>query len=343
MLQGDHGPVAYRNIVIRPLVPPAAAGRDALTSSDLKWTAQSPIFSAADRDGDHYFSIKDPSIVRAGDRWHMFTTMRGVKRTHQIEYASFSDWSEAPQAKRETMQLTDGYFCAPQVFYFRPHKKWYLIYQILDKSRTPVPQPAFSTTSDIANVASWTKPQLLMDDPANGVKSWIDFWTICDETKCHMFFATLDGRLWRSETAIGSFPKGWTRPVVVITDDIYEASHTYRLKGSKKYVTFVEARRDGGQRYFKSYVADRLDGQWQPLAATFEHAFTSPPNVSFSGERWTDSFSHGELIRDGNDERLIVDEARPRLLIQGVRDQDSAGKKYGEVPWRLGLLDGVKR
>jgi hypothetical protein len=335
MLQGDHGPVAFRNFYVRPLSPV----RDA---AEVSWVAGAPLLGPLDRDGERYYAIKDPSLVRFEGKWHIFATLRGKVRSHQIEYLSFADWKDAGRATRAVLKVTDGFFCAPQVFYFRPDKKWYLIYQAIDKSRVPQLQPVFSTTNTIASPESWSKPAMLMDDAAKGVKSWIDFWVICDATRCHLFFTTLDGRMWRSSTGIGDFPKHWSQPAVVLRDDIYEASHTYLLKSGGGYLTFVEAIGPGGRRYFKSYRADRLDGTWRPLAAWQDRAFLSSANVRFTGERWTDSFSHGELIRDGYDETMAVDPSHLQFLIQGVRDEDRIGKPYGEIPWRLGLLESAK-
>src|SRR5262249_8119076 len=60
------------------------------------------------------------------------------------------------------------------------------------------------------------------------------------------------------------------------------------------------------------------------------------------GAHWTDSFSHGELIRAGHDETLEVDPDNLRFLFQGVSDEAREGKKYGEIPWRLGILEPVR-
>ena len=57
---------------------------------------------------------------------------------------------------------------------------------------------------------------------------------------------------------------------------------------------------------------------------------------------WTDSFSHGELIRDAYDQNLEVNPADLKFLFQGVSDQTKKGKKYGEIPWRLGVLEPVQ-
>ena len=83
------------------------------------------------------------------------------------------------------LKTTDGYFCAPQVFYFRLQNRWYLIYQVADPSRQPALQPACSTTTDLADPDSWSPPQLLFAQQPPNVKGWIDFWVICDDTHAH--------------------------------------------------------------------------------------------------------------------------------------------------------------
>lgn len=324
---------------------PRAAEVDwlSLAPEGLGWTSTRPFIFPVDREDDHYFSIKDPSLVRHDGKWHLFCTIRGVERSHQIEYLSFEDWDDVETAERHVLELTDGYFCAPQIFYFRPHGKWYLIYQIVDESRKPALQPAFSTTDDISDPGSWTAPQpLFAQSPAN-VQKWIDFWVISDERRSYLFFTSLDGKMWVSETAIDDFPHGWQEPRVVLEGDIYEASHTYKLTGQDRYLTFIEAR-NGKRRYFKAYLADDLGGDWQPLADSREQPFVGPGNVEFELERWSESFSHGEFLRSGSDERLEVDPERLEMIYQGTTDEAMIeGRPYGEIPWRLGVLRARRR
>jgi hypothetical protein len=315
---------------------PAAA----LLSGEFRWTASPPLVSPADRPADPCVSIKDPTIVRYKDRWHLFCTIRSKVRTHQIEYLSFGDWPEANGAERHVLKMHPGYFCAPQVFHFTPHKKWYLIYQASDESWDPKFQPVFSSTANLEDPASWTPPQPLYEKAPKDQK-WIDFWVICDERKAYLFFTSLDGNLWRSEAALADFPHGWSRPVLALHADIFEAGHIYRLKGLNQYLAVIEAQHGGG-RYYKAYVADRLDGAWQPLAPTFDKPFAGPANVRDEGAHWTDSISHGELLRTGFDERLEVDPRNLVFLFQGVSKERMAGKPYGEIPWQLGLLKGQK-
>jgi hypothetical protein len=322
---------------------PARDGAD-LARGPFHWISSGPLVAPVERPQDPCYSVKDPTVVWFKDRWHLFCTIRSEKRSHQIEYCSFADWKDADRAERHILKLSDGYFCAPQVFYFSPQKKWYMILQVADPSGKPRLQPAYSTTDDVSDPASWTKPELLYTTHPGNVKAWIDFWVICDAEKAHLFFTSNNGLLWRAETKLADFPRGWDEPRVVIKGDIFEASCTYKLKGQEKYLTLVEAEakgRAGGWRYYKAYLADSLQGEWKPLADTWEKPFAGPVNVGFAGEKWSDSISHGELLRTGYDERLEVDPSNLRFLYQGVLERDRAGKTYGQIPWRLGILEPV--
>lgn len=310
-----------------------------LAEGRFSWLAGPPLVFPASSSDDFYWSIKDPSVVRFGDRWHLFCTVRGKARSHQIEYLAFADWAEArTRAQRQMLRMVEGYFCAPQIFYFTPHRKWYLIYQASDPTRKPQLQPVWSTNNDLAQPAGWSPPRLLFDEQPKSVTRWIDFWVICDETHAYLFFTSLDGRMWRSRTTRDRFPSGWDEPSVCLRGDIFEAGHVYRLKGLDWYLAIVEAQA-GPRRYYKAYRADRLDGLWRPLADTERKPFAAPGNVRFTGPRWTDSFSHGELLRTGHDETMEVDPKRLRFLYQGVKLEDAQGKPYGQIPWRLGLLE----
>jgi len=316
---------------------------DALLAGNFKWTVSPPLVGAAKASRDTYYSVKDPTFVQEGDDWHLFCTVRGLKRSHQIEYLAFADWKNATNARRQFMSLSDGYYCAPQVFYFRPHRKWYMILQVPEPTGRPLLAAAFSTTDDVGDVGSWTKPVPLYEKHPENVKAWIDFWVICDDRRAHLFFTSNNGLMWRASTKLSDFPRGWDEPRVVLKGDVFEASCTYTLKGLDRYLTIIEAEahdKPDGWRYYKAYLADRLDGEWKPIADTWDKPFAGPTNVSFpGGKKWTDSISHGELVRSSNDERLEVDPADLRFVFQGVLEGERRGKKYGEIPWRLGMLE----
>jgi len=310
-----------------------------LETGRFRWVLSPPLLGPRDSEGDHYHSLKDPSVVRFDGRWHIFASVRGEVRTHQTEYISFDRWENVAGARRQMLHCRDRYFCAPQVFYFRPQRKWYLIYQVVEPDRKPGLQPAYSTTEDISNPDSWSQAELLFPKGPEGVEKWIDFWVICDEERAYLFYTSLDGRLWRMSTHLADFPGSFGKPELALVADIFEAAHIYRVDGFKKYVAVIEAQGPQPQwRYFVAYLADRLDGRWQPLSPSREKPFAAATNVTQPSGHWTDNISHGELIRAGCDETLTIDPENLRFLIQGVSAQDAAGKKYGEIPWRLGLL-----
>ncbi len=301
------------------------------------WKASGPLIdvSAARDAADPHVALKDPAIVFHDGRWHLFGTLRMKSGTVCMQYLNFTDWAQANAAPRETISFTEKYHCAPQVFYFTPHRRWYLIYQLTDPARSPAFGPYFSTTENLADAKSWTKPEPMVTAAPDKPK-WIDFWVICDAEKAHLFYTSNDGKMWRRETKLADFPRGWSEQSLALQGDIFEASHTYRLKGREQYLTIIEAQAPG-RRYYKAYLADRLEGPWRGLADTLAKPFAARENVKQSPE-WTASISHGELLRTGTDERMEVDPAHLRFLFQGVSEAEYR-TKYGGIPWRLGLLE----
>jgi hypothetical protein len=322
----------------------------------FRWEASAPLIDVGpgkDADDPHV-AVKDPTVVFHEGRWHVITTLR--KRSGQVmmEQMSFTDWSEANAAPRQTIRFQEQYHCAPQVFWFTPHRKWYLIYQASlarvrpagAEARLPLPEdfvlvPCFSTAEALGDAKAWSQPQPMIEVPREGAARprWIDFWVICDAEKAHLFYTSDDGHFWRRETAKAAFPFGWSPAELVLQDtknELFEASHTYKLAGRQEYLTIIEAIGDRC-RYYKAWLADRLEGPWRPLAATREQPFAAAWQVK-QDPAWTTSISHGELLRSGSDETLEVDPRNLRFLFQGV-DEAGYTQKYGSIPWRLGLLE----
>jgi len=317
----------------------------ALRTGKFHWQV-GPLLLAVDQERlppseEHpWLAVKDPSVVRHGERWHLFCTLRKDKKGDgriRIGYTSFADWADAKSADFSVLNLTMGYHGAPQIFYFEPHQKWYLIYQAEDETRTLKYGPCFSTNDNIADSTNWTLPEPLYVVP-EGKKAGLDFWVICDRQKAHLFYTTLNGQMWRAETQLEQFPNaGWSQPEVALKADIFEASHTYKLNGQDRFLTVVEAQANK-RRYFKAFTASRLDGDWLPLAASRENPLVSPANVVNQAESWATSYSHGEFLRAGFDQNLEIDPHHLRLLFQGANDQEYQIGNYGQIPWRLGLL-----
>jgi hypothetical protein len=188
-----------------------------------------------------------------------------------MAYFNFATWDDAPQAKPfyldENPNLA-GYNCAPQVFYFRPQKKWYLIFQS--------PQPRFSTADDISKPETWSAPQnFFAGTPKSVTEGWLDYWIICDDTHAYLFFPDDHGRFYRSRTRLEDFPRGFSEPVVVMQEknpsDLFEGSCVYRVKGTNQFLALVECMgRDGGRRCYRAFTTAR----WR-LAAFARRQFRS--------------------------------------------------------------------
>jgi hypothetical protein len=302
------------------------------------WEYSAPLIAPEARSTEPSRAQKDPSVVFHEGRWHVFMTVKLPARS-AIEYCSFTDWNQANAARRTILKVSDSdYFCAPQVFYFRPHRKWYLIYQ-MGVPGTEKMWVAYSTTAELADPASWTRAKAILDGGKDDPRSvgGLDYWIICDAQRAYLFYTSLDGRMWRLWTQLEDFPNGFGHCELALQAKIFEASHTYRLKGINQYLTLVE---ENGRRFYKTYLADRLDGDWLPIADSAEKPFAGWNNIQPGPgvEPWTDNVSHGELIRDGCDEMLTVDPANLRFVFQGMREQDKGGLGYGRFQWRIGLL-----
>lgn len=321
-----------------------------LTTGEFRWNCSPPLISPDPQAAEPEVALKDPTMVQMDGRWHLMGTHRLVSGKVDMQQLSFTDWAEAGKAKRHPLHFMDTYHCAPQVFYFTPHQKWYLVYQAANDwhGGGTLPEnytlaPVFSTTKDIADPASWSKPKPMIIEPKVEGKRprWIDFWVICDDTKAHLFYTSDDGHFWRRETKKSDFPLGWSKPELVLKDtkdELFEASHTYKLKGRDQYLTIIEAMAPGC-RYYKAWLADKLEGPWKPLAATKGKPFAAVfHNVVQPKPAWTTSISHGELIRSSHDERLEIDPNDLRFVFQGVDAEGYQGNKYGGIPWKIGLL-----
>jgi hypothetical protein len=304
------------------------------------WTSTGALISAVSDANHPLVAIKDPSVVYFNNQWNVYATTVDSSGGYNMAYLHFTDWSQAAAAKPYYMDATpgfSGYHAAPELFYFTPQNKWYLIYQS--------GPPQYSTADDPTQPATWTAPvSFFANQPAN-VSAWIDFWVICDSSNCYLFFSGDNGNFYRSQTTLANFPKGFGTPQIIMqatnAGDLFEASNVYSLKGSTQYLALIEAwGGNSGERYFRAFLADSLDGEWKPItgASNFSTPFLGQNNVSFASgvSPWTANFSHGEMIRTGYDETLQIDPANLQFLYQGF-NPSANGAPYGQLPWQLGL------
>lgn len=317
------------------------AGADTTTSpilTPLKWTSSGVLVKPVSDESHTIVSVKDPTIVHFNGLWHIYATAYSTSaRTWSMVYLNFEDWSDAPNAKLTYIDVNPslkGYHCAPHLFYFTPHKKWYLVFQSQ--------QPQYCTTDDISKPETWTAPQNFFDRmPASTPRLPIDYHIICDDTHAYLFFTGDNGRFYRCRTKIEDFPKGFSDPEVAIQDrreNLFEGSMTYKIKGTDTYLTIIEALSPA--RYYRAWLSDDLNGPWTPLpgADSWETPFAGINNVVFADgvEPWTRDISHGELLRDNYDQTPTIDPEKLQFLYQG-RDPQSGGD-YSRLPYRLGLL-----
>ena len=141
--------------------------------SSFKWSSSGALISPKS-DSRNIKGIKDPSIVYYNGKYHVFAST-AVASGYNLVYLSFSDFNQANSATFHYLDQTPigkGYRAAPQVFYFAPQKKWYLVYQNNNA--------AYSTNSDISNPSGWTAgknffsgtPSIITQNIGSGY--WVD-------------------------------------------------------------------------------------------------------------------------------------------------------------------------
>ncbi|GFF36245.1 alpha-L-arabinofuranosidase C [Aspergillus udagawae] len=306
--------------------------------SSFKWSSSGALVGPKN-DGRNIAGIKDPSIVEVDGTYHVFAST-ATKAGYNLVYFSFKDFNQANQATFHYLDQTpigSGYRAAPQVFFFKPHNLWYLVYQNGNA--------AYSTNKNIANPAGWSAPKnffsgmpsIIAQNKGNG--NWVDMWTICDSSNCYLFSSDDNGHLYRSQTSLANFPNGMGNTVIALSDSnknaLFEASNVYNV-GNGQYLLLVEAIGSDGQRYFRSWTSNSLAGTWKALANSESNPFARSNNVAFSGTPWTKSISHGEMIRTQTDQTMTISPCKLRYLYQGL--SPSASGDYNSLPWKLGLL-----
>ena len=288
--------------------------------SSFRWTSTGPLITAK-QDATHpIVSVKDPSVVFVDGRWHVFATTANTAGSWSIVYLTFTDWSQADAAPLYYLDNSPpglrGYHAAPQVFYFAPQSKWYLIFQS--------GQPQYSTNDDISKPEAWTQPVNFYASEPPGVTAnkgdggWLDFFVICDDVNCHLFFTDDDGELFRSQTALGDFPGGFGDATVAIQgvkETVFEGSMTYRLKGKDAYLTLVEAFGPTGNRFFRSFVS------------------STPRRRVDAARRRLDEPVRGQDERDVRGRRRLDERHQPRRAgSRGLRPEAGARPEQPAVP-----------
>ncbi|MGA2087268.1 MAG: non-reducing end alpha-L-arabinofuranosidase family hydrolase, partial [Terracidiphilus sp.] len=295
-------------------------------ASSYSWTSTGPLISAK----NGYIAVKDPSAVLYNGRWVIYASTVNSAGSYGMEYLNVAeDWSDAATATPTYLKLGGT---APQVFYFAPQKKWYLISEW---------GMSYSTNSDPTQPLNWSAQQNFNIQMPSGV-SGIDPWIICDSTNCYFFQCADNGNFYRSSTPIGSFPNGFSAAEVVASDSefaMFEADNVYTVEGGG-YLANIEALGSTG-RYFRALWANSLGGTWYDLGdtASFSTPFLGINNTTFESgvSAWTTSFSSGGMLIDGNDQTDSINPNNLAFLYQGASQQAYQNDSYGAIPWQLGV------
>lgn len=319
----------------------------AQNQSKISWKVNTPMFTATAGNSFDNISVKDPSIVFQNGKWHLFYSAFGEGNTLQIGYANAPSLSEINDSKRTMLEFSNNEnlankYAAPQVFYFEPHKKWYLIFQGYWNNV----QPLYSSTDNIEDPGSWTQPKTLM--PKFEKNSWVDFYVICDNEFAYLTYSRDYRSVYAVKTKIENFPQGFDleNPIMLIDDkrvDFGEAAHIYKAKGTDEYHMIYEVSdlENNKMRSYSLYSSMSIEGPWKVKHTDYAAKKLLIMNESTNG--WPEEVSHGEMLRTNFSQTMEYDPVHVRFLMQGIiskeRGENYTPDKYWMLPWKFGIIE----